>query len=195
MSKFKQYLDNDDMVCMLEMVWFFNEYNEDSVNEAIVKDILGKFKTLLSKFGLKGHSSGKGLIQVLTTATKNVTTLLYYAFYVSQGNEEYKDKIKELVKKVKREDVMDVLFKLDALTLHAITGPIHIIDAITGWHIGPDSKSNAMNVDDRAKKVITHMKALIDNTIGDTKKKMERFLKQLKNNFKYSSQISSNVLG
>lgn len=192
--KFKQYIKNSDTVNMIELAYFLDEFDENSVNEGITKNILDKLKIVLIKTGLKSHKSGKGLLQVLTSSTKNISTLMYYVFKVAQGNDEYKEKIKELVKKVKKEDVLDVLFRLDLLTLHAITGPIHILDALTGWHIGPDLKKNAMEIDDRAKKVIEHMNVLISSTIGETKIKLVRFLKQLKNNFKFSSQISTDVL-
>ena len=43
--------------------------------------------------------------------------------------------------------------------------------------------------------VIRHPeKTDISKTVGETKNKLEKFLRQLKNNFKYSTQISDDVL-
>ena len=89
---------------------------------------------------------------------------------------------------------MDILMRLDLITLHAITGPIHIIDALTGWHIGVDTMARAKEVDVKAKKVLQHLTDLSVTTMGDTKKKLNTFIKQIKNVFRYSSQISTEVI-
>jgi hypothetical protein len=127
--KFKQYLNETDMASAIEITYFIN--HSDVLNENIMTDMLKGIKSLLPKFGLQSHKS-KGLIQILAQSTEGASLLLYYAFKVSIGENEYKAKMKELMSSVKREDLVDILLRLDILTLHAITGPIHIIDALTG---------------------------------------------------------------
>ena len=119
---------------------------------------------------------------------------MYYAFMASKGEEGYKEKMKDVVTKVQKEDVIDVLLKLDVLTLHAITGPIHMIDALTGWHIGPMVKAAVLKIDDRAKKALEHLNVLKNKTMGATQKRIGKFLNQLKQIFKQSDQISTEVL-
>ena len=50
---------------------------------------------------------------------------------------------KNVLKGLKKEDVLDFLLNLDMATLHIVSGPIHTIDAITGWHLWANVKDKA----------------------------------------------------
>jgi len=189
--KFNKYLNEIDALSAVEIAYFIDQYDE--LNENVMADMVKGFKSLLPKLGLTSHK-GKGLIQILAQSTKGAALMLYYAFKVSMGEDQYKEKIKQLITSISREDLMDILMRLDLLTLHAITGPIHIIDALTGWHIGVDTMARAREVDIKAKKALQHLTDLSVTTIGETKKKLTTFIKQIKNVFRYSSQISTKVI-
>ena len=75
---------------------------------------------------------GKGLIQYFAAFTKGAGAMI---LAMLKGDT---DKVKAISKTVKKQDIIHFLLQLDQATLHLVTGPIHMIDAITGWHIGAD---------------------------------------------------------
>ena len=118
----------------------FDLDHENIINEGIVdilkmnvKDVAKNLDGLLGKglgkAGLHRHK-GKGLISYVMGATKGVGKMILAAI---RGDT---DTVKQLAQSVKKEDVIDFLLKLDTVTQHIIVGPIHTLDAITGWHIG-----------------------------------------------------------
>lgn len=117
-------LDYDDLI---------NEGKLTDILNMDVKDVAKNLDGLLSKglgkAGLHRHK-GKGLISYVMSAGKGVGKLM---LALIKGDVE---KVKEIAKAVKKEDVIDFLLKLDQVTQHLVTGPIHTLDAITGWHIG-----------------------------------------------------------
>ena len=130
----------------------------DELSEGILSDVLSKtsISKLLKTAGLHAKQS-KGLIHYLLDAGKGLAQLFIAAI---RGDE---DKIKEIMSQVTKEQVLDFLLKIDTATLHLVTGPIHLIDAVTGWHIGPHLKDIAKNADQVAKEVSNALKSLISN--------------------------------
>ena len=92
----------------------YNYLNED------IDDI---FK---SKF--KVHKT-KGILQYLSGFTDDVRKLIFAAI-----NGDRKE-IKKISEHITKEKIIDFLLKLDEATFHILTGPLHIIDAVTGWNI------------------------------------------------------------
>ena len=95
----------------------------------VAKNLDGLLKKGLGKTGLHLHK-GKGLISYIMSAGKGVGKIM---LALLKGD---KETVKELSQSVRKEDVVDFVLKLDQATMHVITGPIHMLDAITGWHIG-----------------------------------------------------------
>jgi hypothetical protein len=54
--------------------------------------------------------------------------------------------------------------------------------------------AKAKEIDVKAKEVLHGLKDLSTTTMGETQKKLNTFIKQMRNVFKYSSQISTEVL-
>ncbi|MCK5538500.1 MAG: hypothetical protein KAI79_16860, partial [Bacteroidales bacterium] len=64
------------------------------------------------------------------------------------------------------EELVDFLYKLDLVTLHLITGPLHFIDGLTGWELIPkfkELKSEAQSAINKIKKAIDNLKTNITN--------------------------------
>ena len=94
------------------------------------------FKALMHKFGIHTQK-GSGVVQIMSKASKNIAALFWYAIKASLGDEGAKDKVREIAtKEVTHAQVLDFLLRVDALSMHILTGPIHMIDAVMGWHIG-----------------------------------------------------------
>lgn len=126
-----------------------------------------KLSQVLSKIGLTVHKQ-KGLIDYLRSAGKGIAKLFMYAI---KGD---KEGMKKVVNSVRKEDVLDFLLKLDMATLHLVTGPIHTIDAITGWELWANIKKKAGQVKgivDKIKEAIRFVKQKLKDVIDETKAK------------------------
>jgi hypothetical protein len=173
--KFDEYIQlQEDASNIIEFLSFI----DDPLNEKYTENI----QSILTKIGLKAHKT-KGLLSILKDMGKNLGSLIYHMVKAYDGNEVSKEKVKELSKTIKKEDLMDLFLRLDMLTLHMLTGPLHMFDALTGWHIAPDIQKKSQDIKHRAKRVIDHLEKIKDETTGKTKKKINKYLTQLKNIF------------
>lgn len=124
----------------------------------------------LSKVGFKIHKS-KGILDYIKGFTTGVGKLMFYAL---KGDAE---KAKELVKSISKEDVLDFLYKLDLGTMHLVTGPIHMIDAWTGWDLAVNLKTHiekGEGISDIIKKELAKVKEYITKLFSsDTDKQKE----------------------
>lgn len=89
----------------------------------------------LNKIGFKIHKS-KGILDYIKSFVGGTGKVM---FHIIKGD---LDKAKEIIKDLSKEDILDFLYKLDLGTLHLFTGPIHMIDAWTGWDLAVNLKSH-----------------------------------------------------
>ena len=132
MKTFKEYqnTNNKDVTESLSVLLYLSEQNLDTMNE---EDLLEGFSDWLNKFGLKVHKS-KGVIDYIKQFTGMAGRMVLAAI---KGDAE---KVKEIALELNKEDFVDFLLKLDLITLHLVTGPIHFIDGLTGWDISANLK-------------------------------------------------------
>lgn len=147
-----------DMMSVLEAAVFFDT-DIEVLNEGIGS--LGDMvKGIGNAIGITAHKDTEGFAQLTMKAGANIVKLIWYAAKAVKGDAEAKAKVKELAStEIKKEDVLDYLLKLDALSLHMISGPIHMLDALTGWDIMVKMKKHAMTMHDRA---VAAIKNLVD---------------------------------
>ncbi len=126
--------------------------SEEKLEEAL-SDFLGKF-------GLKIHK-GDGIIDYLMKFSKGAGKLLVSAI---KGD---KEQVKKIASSLDKGQVIDFLLKLDMATMHLVTGPIHFIDAVTGW----DLSANLKKVAKEAGNVFDKIKTLFKD-LKDTAKKV-----------------------
>lgn len=158
MKSFKEHREMDNISVeeiqesIMQMI-ALKEMTLEEANDLFDGDVLveSKLHSMLSKAGLHLGKS-KGLIQYVLGFGKGIGQLVVAAI---RGD---KEKIKSLMDSVTKEDVIDFLLKLDQATLHLVTGPIHLIDSITGWHLWAAVKSTA----EKAGDVIVKIKQAID---------------------------------
>jgi len=165
MMKFKEFLEeeqtNSTIQALLEMSILMDL--SDSLNESeLYESAADKAHGMLSVMGLHAHK-GKGLIDYFKAGAIGMGSLMIAA---AKGDSE---KIKEIAKSIKKTDVVDFLLKMDQATLHAVTGPIHMIDAITGWHIGAAVANHVEKVSDFIVGTITKTKEYINKAILNLK--------------------------
>lgn len=117
---------------------------------------------VLKTFGLGLEKKSQGVIGYVAKFTKGVGKLILAAI---KGDRK---KMKELLKSISKEEVLDFLLKLDMLTLHYVTGPIHLIDALTGWELW----ANIENIAKKSEVVINSIKKILN----DLKDKIKTFV-------------------
>jgi len=163
---FKEYIQNQqilesELALMIYSMENYNTINEDLLTEMNINDFL-------SKFGLKFHKEGPGLIDYVTDFIKGTGKIFVAAV---KGD---KEEVKRIASKVTKEYIMDFLLKLDAATLHVVTGPIHIVDAITGWDLWADLEKvskRSKNIVQDVWKALIHLKDRILKAFDDNRQK------------------------
>lgn len=166
MQKFSAYNEqqeiNEAMMKLLVAMSFQPSLNE-SLDEGKIADFAGKLGLHISK--------ENGLIDYVRKFTVASGKLLFAAI---KGDTE---KVKEISSGMKKEEFVDFLLKLDMATMHLVTGPIHMINAITGWELAPNIKHGAHAVKDAVvksfKDALDYIKNKIDNFMAPGEKKDE----------------------
>jgi ribosome-associated translation inhibitor RaiA len=177
---FKNYLNNKPLTEKeITLLWSFmlDEDLSNNLNES-ADSITTKVEPHLKKVGLKLHKH-TGLVDYVMKFLKGSGKLFYY---LMKGDH---DKAKELLRGIKKEDVLDFLFKLDLGTLHLFTGPIHMIDAWTGWDLSVNLSSNIKKAEELAKdfqNAIIVIKDVISNSFSkQPKTKLLKCVNKLEN--------------
>lgn len=141
----------------------------ESIDEQLVTIAEG-INDHLNKVGFKLHKS-KGILDYIKSFVGGVGKVM---FHIIKGD---LDKAKEIIKELTKEDILDFLYKLDLGTLHLFTGPIHMIDAWTGWDLAVNLKSHiekGEGITDIIKKELQKVKEYINKLFPtDTDKQKE----------------------
>jgi hypothetical protein len=140
----------------------FQNLTEASILAGIA-NMFGKVEAGIDKIGMKLHK-GKGVLSYIADFNDSASFLIYAAI---KGD---KEEVLRLAKTFDKSKFVDFLLKLDMLSMHILTGPIHMIDALTGWDLIANLKSHAAkaeNIIDSIEKAISDLKSKI-STIMDT---------------------------
>jgi hypothetical protein len=127
-----------DMLPMMESTTAEMELIQESLDKV--------FSSFFNKTGIK-VIQGKGLIQYLIDGGEFVYKAIKLA--IKKDSEG----IKKLFADTEfKKNFLDFAMKLDGVTLHLITGPLHFIEAVTGIHIGVAFDEIVQDVKDQLKK-------------------------------------------
>jgi hypothetical protein len=144
----------------------FQNLTEASILAGIA-NMFGKVEAGIDKIGMKLHK-GKGVLSYIADFNDAASFLVYAAI---KGD---KEEVLRLAKTFDKSKFVDFLLKLDMLSMHLLTGPIHMIDALTGWDLIANLKSHAgkaENIIDSIEKAIADLKSkissLMDTSIAD----------------------------
>jgi len=170
---FKNYIIQENIKSQVASIAYI--MSQDNLNEEVLDEGL---KDFLGKIGLQAHK-GKGIIDYLGMFTKLAGKMILAAI------KDDKETVKKLAQEITKEQVLDFLLKLDQATLHLITGPIHFIDAVTGWHIGPALGHAAEKAGDILAQIWKAIKEIKDKIVlvfdQDKQKKLIKQLNYLEN--------------
>jgi hypothetical protein len=174
-SKFKEQTEYNESIkeCLMALAYMgtLENINESALTEVSIltgiADMFGKVETGIDKIGMKLHK-GKGVLSYIADFNDAASFLIFAAI---KGD---KDEVLRIAKTFDKAKFIDFLLKLDMLSMHIITGPIHMIDAITGWDLMANLKSHAVkaeNIIDSIEKAISDLKSkistLMDTSIAD----------------------------
>ena len=187
MVSFKEYKEITEMQDKIALLMYIAEndeminesYDMDSLTEADKEAIVNKTNSWLDKVGMKLHK-GTGIIDYLKVFSKGAGKLIMAAI------RKDKDEVKAIANTIEKEKVLDFLLKLDMATMHIVTGPIHFVDAVTGWDLMANIKKAAETADDKLKifyDAINKVKNSIKTVLGgERQKKMLRVADNLEYN-------------
>ena len=175
--RFQEFLNEieltNEMEDRISMIMYLNENNNiliesvDNLTEAERISLEESIHDWLAKAGLKLHKSD-GIIDYVIQFTKGAGKIIMAAF-----NEDAEE-VKKIANSLKKETVVDFLLKLDMATMHIITGPIHFIDAITGWDLMSNISAVAKKAESKLKlfyKAIQTVKDSLISVLSGTKQK------------------------
>jgi hypothetical protein len=162
--------------------------NEEMINESYDLDNLTEAQEILviegvndwlNKIGMKLHK-GNGIIDYIVQFSKGAGKLILAAM------KKDKDEVKKIAQSLDKAKVMDFLLKLDMATMHIVTGPIHFIDAVTGWDLMVNIQHAAEGAKDKLKNFYDAMKKVKDSIVtvlgGKRKEKMLKVADNLEYN-------------
>ena len=187
MIGFKEYKEVTEMQDKIALLMYMAEndeminesYDMDALTEVDKEAIVKKTNSWLDKVGMKLHK-GTGIIDYLKVFSKGAGKLIMAAI------RKDKDEVKAIANTIEKEKVLDFLLKLDMATMHIVTGPIHTIDAVTGWDLMANIKKAAETADDKLKifyDAINKVKNSIKTVLGgERQKKMLRVADNLEYN-------------
>ena len=133
----------DEIATILEFVMILDEGNEVILSEARAEDLKSLVGSVSKKLGF-ASSGRKNLLSLLSSISKNAALTVVYAIQAQAGREGAKEKLQNVLQtsNVKAE-LLDLVVRADVLTLHLISGPIHMIDALTGYEIADKIREKA----------------------------------------------------
>lgn len=138
MKSFLEYSLEQDYTDGLIKLALVLEYEDLLDDIEFIEDLSESFGDILGGDGLIGYITRFG-----SAAGKLVLAAI-------KGN---KSEVKSIASKLDKGDVIDFFLKLDQATMHILTGPIHVIDAITGWEIMHEIRGLATKGNKQLKKV------------------------------------------
>ena len=143
-------------------------------NDLLIESDGGKIDSVLKKLGLHAKKTKPGLISQFKNAGKGVLKFLVAA---AKGDTSTMKKMAG--KEVKKEDVIEFLINLDQATLHLFTGYIHAIEAITGWHLGANTKNSSEKITATVSKVSDALAYIKNKLITNTEKTAKSVIKAI----------------
>jgi hypothetical protein len=171
-EKIDDHIVNEDIKSILNLALFMDE--DDITNES---KMFKKSKSILPKIGISVTKEGEGIFGKLKS--KEMKEFFKQLFKAFRGDEDAKNKVKKMSKgKVNKGDIINLLLKLDAVTLHMISGPIHVLEYLTGWKISGVKK--VKDIGKRIKTAIESLTNLANNLSGKHKKQVTNYISNIK---------------
>lgn len=187
---FQEFINGEQSVqYMIEEMVSIMDTDIDVLYEMVEEDDY----IVLEEGIISAHKGNRSLIKYFKSAGKGLAKLFMSAI---KGDAEG---IKKVAKSIKMGDVLDFLLRLDTATLHLITGPIHSIEAITGWHLWANIekvKKGGQAIADKIHSAIQTIKQHLGGLIaGKKKKEYEKYLDTIDKSIADPTSFTSLAMG
>jgi len=153
MISFKEHYNNKQLTIeeQLFALYVLADESFENLNES-TENIADKIKNKAKKIGMSFEKS-KGLLDYIKQFSFGIGKI--FLMIIKGDLEGAKAVIKS---DFTIEDFLDFLYNLDQITLNLVTGPLGIIDGLTGWNLQTVAR-------DQMKKAVTVTKRLRDTII------------------------------
>lgn len=176
MKTFKEYVSSnltEDELKILEYALLEESLFESDLNEGAkgflnsLRDKIGVIADKLERVGIKFKKEDHGLLGVFIKANVNIVKAITLIISWKRANlnnnvqaqQEIKKQWDELRKSLNLKSLTDFLLNLDMVTMHLVTGPLHIFKGLTGIELELFHQSE--EVIDKIKKAIDTIKTKI----------------------------------
>ena len=186
---------------LLETALFYQFADDNVLTEGLLDDIKNKakftwdmaklattasIKDIISSYGFSAHKGEGGLFQMLKAAGKQMLAVMIASFRAMRGGAKEKAELKQVIKdsKINPKQLIHFLLQLDTATMHLVSGPLHMIDAVTGWHIWADIQHKAKETCNHAMDAYKSLTSLLGTLSGKAEKKLQGFIDKIMSFFK-----------
>lgn len=199
--RLKEFLQDDVVLILLEGMAFEDAVkNSNKIDEGIMDVVnitTSNIKSMLSKLGIHVDTNSRGILQYLAKSSVGMSKMMYYAYKAYYNkDEDSKQALKDVIGSMKKEDVMDFFLKLDSMTMHVVSGPIHMIDAVAGLHIWANVQKKMLPVIQRIEAAIKTIESLKDTVDDKAKTQIQNYANGLRRIFELEGmKMSEETIG
>lgn len=178
-----EYDSREDAITILEFMMIVDS-DDMLLSEERGESVKALFAKVSNKLGFASNNK-KNLIGLLRSIGKTGALSILYAIQAQAGNEGAKEKLTQVLKKSNaKSEIIDFVIRADVLTLHLISTPIHMIDAIAGFDIADKIREKAVGGGERLKDAVELIQTSAKN-LGNpsTTRKVKKSLNTIKKVF------------
>ena len=178
-----EYDSREDIITVLEFIMIM-DYDDAILSEERGASVKALFAKVSNKLGFTSTGK-KNLIGLLGSIGKTGAMSILYAIQAQAGHEGAKEKLTQVLKSSNaKAEILDFVIRADVLTLHLISTPIHMIDAIAGFDIADKIREKAVGGGERLKDAVSLIQTSAKN-LGNptTTRKIKKSLNTIKKVF------------
>ena len=148
-----KYDSSEDAITILEFMMIVDS-GDMLLSEERGESVKALFAKVSNKLGFAANNK-KNLIGLLRSIGKTGALSILYAIQAQAGSEDAKEKLAQVLKSSNaKSEILDFVIRADVLTLHLISTPIHMIDAIAGFDIADKIREKAVGGGERLKDAV-----------------------------------------
>ena len=148
-----EYDSSEDVITILEFMMIVDS-GDMLLAEERGESVKNLFAKVSSKLGFAAKNK-KNLLGLLGSIGQTGAKAILYSIQATAGNEGAKEKLAQVLKNSNaKSEIIDFVIRADVLTLHLISTPIHMIDAIAGFDIAEKIREKAVGGGERLKDAV-----------------------------------------
>ncbi|MCK5016105.1 MAG: hypothetical protein KAS32_03455 [Candidatus Peribacteraceae bacterium] len=199
--RLQNYMNDDitaDVITLLAIIdesHRIHDLNESFLNSVggiskKVVSILRKGKAFDDDVEDEGIDVMGGLFPYLKGLGVGGSQMIFHAVNAYYNKDERsKQKVKELMGSIDKDDLIDGINYMDAILVHLLAGPLHVIETITGWVIIDKVNQKLEPKKRKVRQIIRSIKDLKKASIGAVKDQLDRYVEILGKQFMVNVKV------